>query len=51
MKPADIGGGLAAIGAGFMIGRDYDNGEFPTTDIFIIAGLIGLAWYLSVYLS
>jgi hypothetical protein len=51
MKPADIGGAVAILGAGYLIGRDTTNNDFTTTDLFMIAALLVLGWYLAVHLS
>jgi hypothetical protein len=51
MKPADIGGAVAVLGAGYLIGRDTTNNDFTTTDLFMIAGLLALGWFLAVHLS
>ena len=51
MKAADIGGAIAVLAAGYMIGRDTTNNDFPTTDLFTIAALLAVGWYLAVRLS
>lgn len=51
VKTFDIGGFAAIIGAGFLIGRDTERQSFPTQDLFAIAALFVLGWYLAVTLS
>ena len=51
MKPADMGGAVAILGAGYIIGKDATTNDFTTNDLFLIAALLGLGWYLAVHLS
>jgi len=51
MKAADIGAFIAVLAAGYMIGRDNTNGDFPSTDLLFIAALIGVGYYLGVVKS
>lgn len=51
MKATDIGGAVAILVAGYIVGRDTTQNDFPPTDLLFIAALLGLGWYLAVHLS
>jgi hypothetical protein len=51
MKPADIGGAVAILGAGYLVGRDTERNDFTPTDLLIIAALLAIGFYLAVVLS
>ena len=59
MKPADIGGAIAILIAGYIVGRDTSEGtmdfQTPTTllstDMVFVIALLATGYYLAVYLS
>ena len=51
MKATDIGGAAAILIAGFILGKDYDKGDYTPTDLFFIVALLAVGYYLAVYLS
>jgi hypothetical protein len=51
MKLTDIGGFIAILIAGYIVGRDTQKMDFPGTDLFGIMALLGLGFYLAVWLS
>lgn len=51
MKLNDTLGIGAAVLAGFIIGKDYENNDFSTTDLLMIAGLLAITYYLAIHLS
>lgn len=59
MKATDIGGAVAVVLAGYIVGRDVERGDMDfsspstlmSTDGFFVLALLGLGYYLAVYLS
>jgi hypothetical protein len=51
MKGTDIAGFAAILAAGFIAGKDSEANDFTNTDLFMIAALLGLGFYLAVVLS
>jgi hypothetical protein len=51
MKATDIGGAVAILAAGYIVGRDTTNNDYPTNDLFMIAALLALGYYLAIHLS
>lgn len=58
-KLSDIGGAIAILLAGYIIGRDTEAGDMDfaqpstllSTDGFFVLALLAIGYYLAVYLS
>lgn len=59
VKAADVGGAIAILLAGYIIGRDVERGDMDfsqpstllSTDGFFILALLAIGYYLAVHLS
>lgn len=51
LKGTDIAGFAAILVAGFIAGKDSEQGDFSNTDLFVIVAALALGFYLAVVLS